>query len=85
MLFICNDAQGNNIAPVALESGLNPNDYSFVWTLNSQPLSPNTTSISASTAGVYQLIDTPNNINCPRVFTFNVVSYTPIAPTTIGL
>ena len=78
-LLICNDAQGNNIRPVDLDSGLNPNDFSFAWSKDGQVLSQTTTSISATAAGNYELSANPNGLNCPQIYRFNVTALTPIS------
>jgi gliding motility-associated-like protein len=77
-LFVCNDTQSTNIASAFLDSGLNPNDYVFVWSLNNQPIAQNTAAILVVTEGNYRLVATPNGADCPKFFEFIVSALQPI-------
>jgi gliding motility-associated-like protein len=80
-LVLCNDDQGNALRPIDLDSGLNPNDFAFVWTLNNTPIPQNTASISVASAGNYELVATPNAPNCPIFFEFKVLALQPLIAT----
>ena len=82
-VVICNDDQGNTLRPIDLDSGLNPNDFAFVWTLNNTPIPQNTSSISVTSAGNYKLVATPNAPNCPLFFEFKVLALQPVTATYI--
>ena len=82
-VVICNDDQGNTLRPIDLDSGLNPNDFAFVWTLNNTPIPQNTSSISVTSAGNYKLVATPNAPNCPIFFEFKVLALQPVTATYI--
>ncbi|MBC7641236.1 MAG: T9SS type B sorting domain-containing protein, partial [Flavobacterium sp.] len=77
-LSICKDNQGNAIASIVLNSGLNNNDFSFTWTLDNLLINQNTTSISVVVAGNYQLVATSNVSGCQQTFNFNVIALQPI-------
>jgi gliding motility-associated-like protein len=69
--------QGNAIAPIVLDSGLNLNATVFDWKLNNVTIPQNTVAISVISAGNYELVATPNS-NCPQVFNFNVTALQPL-------
>ena len=78
-LTICNDNQGNTVVPKDLISGLDPNDYTFVWTRDNVILPQNTTTISVVTAGNYQLVATATALGCVQTFSFSVSDLPPIS------
>ena len=80
-LYICLNDQGNAIAEIVLDSGLNANDYTFVWTLNNLAINQNTASISIATAGNYMVVATPKAPNCPLLFEFKVAALQPLTAT----
>jgi gliding motility-associated-like protein len=80
-LVICNDDQGNALRPIDLDSGLNSNDFAFVWTFNNTPIPQNTASISVTSAGNYELVATPQAPNCPIFFEFKVLALQPLTAT----
>ena len=80
-LVICNDDQGNALRPIDLDSGLNSNDFVFVWTFNNTPIPQNTASISVTSAGNYELVATPQAPNCPIFFEFKVLALQPLTAT----
>ena len=73
--FICENNLSNPNAIDMLDSGLNPNNFAFVWTLNNQIINQNTTSISVAAAGNYQLVATSNALGCQQTFNFKVVPF----------
>lgn len=82
-LVICNDDQGNALRPIDLDSGLNSNNFAFVWTFNNTPIPQNTSSILVTSAGNYELVATPSAPNCPVFFEFKVLALQPITATYI--
>jgi gliding motility-associated-like protein len=63
----------NNV--YTLTSGLNPLIYSFVWTLNGNPIGGNTPDLTIDQAGMYGLTYTIIAINCPVTTDFIKVEY----------
>ena len=70
-LFICENT--NQI--LVLDSGLNPNDFTFVWTLDNVVINQNTSSLSVAAAGNYQLVATANALGCQQTINFNVIPF----------
>lgn len=80
-LSICLDNLGNVIAEIILDSDLNPNENTFVWKLNTMPIPQNTSAISVANEGNYELVATPNAVNCPQLFQFKVSALQPLTAT----
>lgn len=61
---ICNDANGNLVAPALLATGLSASEYTFKWYRNNTLLPNTTSSISVTQAGNYT-VEVTNNFGCP--------------------
>ncbi|MFD2432681.1 T9SS type B sorting domain-containing protein [Mesonia maritima] len=71
-MIICEDSnpltpvEGGNYEPIVIETGLDANDYSFVWTFNGSTLAEDGPSLSVDEPGTYEVTvtDQDGNIAC---------------------
>ena len=77
-LSICKDENGNAIASIDLNSGLNQNGFTFVWTKNNVLINNNTASISVLDDGIYNLVASDISSGCRQNFEFNVSNLQPL-------
>jgi gliding motility-associated-like protein len=76
--FICEDADGNVIFPVTLNTELNSSNFTFSWSENGVSIANNLSFLTAFSAGNYEVVASPINSGCEIVFRFEVLPLQPI-------
>jgi gliding motility-associated-like protein len=80
---ICRDinpvtqSTGEDTGPVLIETGLNPNAFTFSWTRDSTELSEDGPSLEVDEAGNYQVVVTANSSGCQSSGTAEILESNP--------
>lgn len=71
--FICLDAAANVISPAVINTGLSPAQYSFSWSLGTDPILNTTNSYQASVPGIYTVVATNLSTGCTITIIADVI------------
>jgi gliding motility-associated-like protein len=77
-LFICEDANGDAVFPVMLNTELNSGNFTFSWSENGVSIANNLSFLTAFSAGNYEVVASPIGSGCEIVIRFEVLPLQPI-------
>jgi gliding motility-associated-like protein len=80
-LFICEEANGDAVFPVTLNTELNSGNFTFSWSENGVSIANNLSSLTAFSAGNYEVVALPIGSGCAIIFSYEVLPLQPITVT----